>query len=151
MKWVDVPICWKVIKFLKKYAAASQKVLKRTVPWCLGLLSLHRLCVGSYRVKSGNFRHEVISDSDLVCFIFHISFIGIKNKLTKQTVKILMRRLIRSRLIWISTVCKIMSEFTWCLKLPDFILILSRFCGYLTLPYFVCGLTLFCHGFVIYT
>ena len=46
--------------------------------------------------------------------------IGIKNKLTKQTVKILMRRLIRSRLIWISTVCKCMSELTRCPKLPDF-------------------------------
>ena len=29
-----------------------------------------------------------------------------------------MRRLIRSRLIWISTICKGMSEFTWCPKLP---------------------------------
>ena len=34
--------------------------------------------------------------------------------------KILMRRLIRSRLIWISTVCKCVSEFTRCPKLPDF-------------------------------
>ena len=33
-----------------------------------------------------------------------------------------MRRLIRSRLIWISTVSKCMSEFTWCPKLPDFTL-----------------------------
>ena len=49
--------------------------------------------------------------------LFHILIIWIKNKLTKQTVKILM---IRSRLIWISTVCKCMSEFTWCPKLPDF-------------------------------
>ena len=31
--------------------------------------------------------------------LFHSSNIGIKNKITKQTVKILMRRLIRSRLI----------------------------------------------------
>ena len=44
--------------------------------------------------------------------LFHTSIIGIKNKLTKQTVKILMRRLIRSRLIWIFTVCKCVSEFT---------------------------------------
>ena len=44
--------------------------------------------------------------------LFHISNIGIKNKLIKQTVKIMMRRLIRSRLIWIYTVCKCMSEFT---------------------------------------
>ena len=43
--------------------------------------------------------------------LFHSSIIGIKNKLTKQTVKILMRRLIKSRLIWISTVCKCVSEF----------------------------------------
>ena len=34
-----------------------------------------------------------------------------------------MRRLIRSCLIWISTVCKCMSEFTWCPKLPDFTLV----------------------------
>ena len=44
--------------------------------------------------------------------LFHISNIRIKNKLTKQTVKILMRRLIRSRLIWIYSVCKCVSEFT---------------------------------------
>ena len=44
--------------------------------------------------------------------LFYISNIGIKNKLTKQTVKILMRRLRRSRLIWIYTVCKCVSEFT---------------------------------------
>ena len=37
--------------------------------------------------------------------------------------KILMRRLIRGRLIWITTVCKWMSAFTWCPKLPDFTLI----------------------------
>ena len=43
--------------------------------------------------------------------LFHSSIIDIKNKITKQTVKILMRRLIRSRLIWISTVCKGVSEF----------------------------------------
>ena len=44
--------------------------------------------------------------------LFHISIIRLKNKLNKQTVKILMRRLIRRRLIWMSTVCKRMSEFT---------------------------------------
>ena len=37
--------------------------------------------------------------------LYHISTIEIKKKITKQTVKILMRRLIRSRLNWISTVC----------------------------------------------
>ena len=63
-----------------------------------------------YWVKSGNFGHQVNSDSD-VCLL-HTLITRIKNKLTKQTVKILMRRLIRSRLIWISTVCKRMSEFT---------------------------------------
>ena len=36
-----------------------------------------------------------------------------------------MRRLIRSRLIWIYTVCKCVSEFTWCRGLPDFILLYS--------------------------
>ena len=44
--------------------------------------------------------------------LYHNSVIEIKTKLTQQTVKILMRRLIRSRLIWISTVCKYVSEFT---------------------------------------
>ena len=41
-----------------------------------------------------------------------------KNKLPKQIVKLLMWRLIRSRLIWISTICKCVSEFTWCPTLP---------------------------------
>ena len=36
--------------------------------------------------------------------------------------KILMGRLIRSRLIWISTVFKCVSKFTWCLKFHDFTL-----------------------------
>ena len=62
------------------------------------------------KVKSGKFGQRP-------CLI-----IGITNKLTKQTVKILMIRLIRSRLIWNSTVCKCMSEFTRCPKLPDFTL-----------------------------
>ena len=57
--------------------------------------------------------------------MFHISNIGIKNELTKQTVKILMRRLIRSRLIWIYTVRKCVSEFTCCPNLPDFSLPLT--------------------------
>ena len=35
-----------------------------------------------------------------------------------------MRRLIRSRLIWIYTVCKCVSEFTWCPNLPDFALLI---------------------------
>ena len=50
-----------------------------------------------YRVKSGIFG-QTAKFGQPPCF-FHISNIGIKNKLTKQTVKILMRRLIRSRLI----------------------------------------------------
>ena len=50
---------------------------------------------------------------------FQILIIGINHKITKQTVKILMRRLIRSRPIWMSTVCKCISEYTRCPKLPD--------------------------------
>ena len=73
-----------------------------------------------YRLKSGIFGHTA-KFGQPPC-LFHSSAIGIKNKLTKQTVKILMRRLIRSRLIWISTVCKWLSEFTWCPNLPDFTL-----------------------------
>ena len=74
----------------------------------------------SYRVKSGIFGQRA-KFRQPAC-LFHSSIIGIKNKLTKQKVKILMRRLIRSRLIWISTVCKRVSEFTSCPNLPDFTL-----------------------------
>ena len=56
------------------------------------------------RVKSGIFGQTAKFGQPLC--LFYSSIIGIKNKLTKQTVKILMRRLIRSRLIWISIVCK---------------------------------------------
>ena len=72
------------------------------------------------RVKSGIFG-QTAKLGQPPC-LFHSSVIGIK-KITKQTVKILMRRLIRSRLIWISTVCKCVSEFTQCPNLPDFTLI----------------------------
>ena len=34
-----------------------------------------------------------------------------------------MRRFIKSRLIWIYAVCKCVFEFTWCPKLPDFIIL----------------------------
>ena len=74
------------------------------------------------RVKSGKFGRSA-KFGQRPC-LFHILIIGIKNELTKQTEKILMRRLIRSRLIWISTVCKCMSEFTRCPKLPDFTLVI---------------------------
>ena len=62
------------------------------------------------KVKSGIFG-QTAEFGQPPC-LFHSSVIGVKNKLTKQTVKILMRRLIRSRLIWISIVCKCVSEFT---------------------------------------
>ena len=55
------------------------------------------------RVKSGIFG-QTAKFGQLPC-LFHVSNIGIKNKSIKQTVKILMRWLIRSRLIWIYTVC----------------------------------------------
>ena len=54
------------------------------------------------RVKSGKFRLRH-------CF-FHFWIIGMKIKSTKQTVKILMRRLIKSRIIWVLTVCKCVSN-----------------------------------------
>ena len=57
------------------------------------------------RVKSGKFGRSAKFGQRLC--LFHVLIIGIKNKLTKQTVKILMRRL-----IWISIVCKCMSEVT---------------------------------------
>ena len=68
-----------------------------------------------YRLKSGIFG-QTAKLGQRHC-LFHIS-----NKLTKQTVKILMRRLIRSRLSWIYTVCNCVSEFTWCPNLRDFTL-----------------------------
>ena len=60
------------------------------------------------RVKSGVFG-QTDKFGQPTC-LFRRSVMGIKNKLTKQTVKILMRRM--SRLIWISSVCKCVSEFT---------------------------------------
>ena len=68
------------------------------------------ICSLRIRVKSGIFG-QTAKFGQSPC-LFHSSYIGIKNKLTKQTVKILMRRLIRSRLIWMFTVCKRVSEFT---------------------------------------
>ena len=74
--------------------------------------------VAHIRVKSGKFG-RLAEFGQRSCFI-HILISGIKNKLTEQTSKILMRRFIRCRLIWSSTVCKCMFEFTRCPKLPDF-------------------------------
>ena len=86
------------------------------------------------RVKSGIFGQTAIF-GQRPC-LFHISNDGIKNKLTKRTVKILMRRLIRSRLMT--------SEFTLlanvCPNLPDVRI-------YPTLPYI---LTLSFNSFPIY-
>ena len=62
------------------------------------------------RVKSGIFRQSA-KFGQRSCLLY-TSIIGMKNKITKQTVKILMRRLIRSRRIWISTVCKCVPELT---------------------------------------
>ena len=62
------------------------------------------------RVKSGIFG-QTAKFRQSPC-LFHSSVNGIKSKLTTKTVEILMRRLIRSHLIWISTVCKCVSEFT---------------------------------------
>ena len=58
------------------------------------------------RVKSGNFGHQVNSATLFVSYFKDWN----KKKITKQTVKILMRRLIKSRLIWVSTFCKCMSK-----------------------------------------
>ena len=68
------------------------------------------LCQETNRVKSGKFGQSS-KFGQLPCLL-HVSNVGIKNKLTKQTVKILMRRLIRSPLIWFYTVFKRVSEFT---------------------------------------
>ena len=93
---------------------------RRTDTEGYNIIPRHTLVAGyknrSFGVKSGMFG-QTAEFGQRSC-LFHTSIIGIKNKLTKQTVKILMRRLIRSRLIWISTVCKCVSEFTWCPNLP---------------------------------
>ena len=75
------------------------------------------------RVKSGKFGQS--SKFGQRPWFFHFWMNGIKIKLIKQTVKILMRRLIKSRIISIFNVCKCMSEFTLCQKLPDFTLVSS--------------------------
>ena len=84
-------------------------------------LSIAKFSCDNTRVKSGIFGQT--AKFGRPPYLFHSSVIGIKTKSTKQTVKILMRRLIRSRLIWISSVFKCVSEFTWCPNLPDFTLI----------------------------
>ena len=56
------------------------------------------LIIDSYSVKSGNSRHRLNANSDLVCFIYCILVFGIK-KQTKQRLKILLGRLMRFRLI----------------------------------------------------
>ena len=63
-----------------------------------------------YMVKLGKFGQSA-KLGQRPCW-FHVLIIGIKNKLTEQTVKIPMRLLIQSRLTWLSSVCKCMSEFT---------------------------------------
>ena len=72
--------------------------------WCSAVLRANSQDI---RVKSGIFGQT--ANFGQRPSVFHISNIGIKNKLTKQTLKILMRRLIS---IWIYTVCKCVSEFT---------------------------------------
>ena len=76
--------------------------------------SLPSMCL-TIRVKSVYSDRQPNSDSRLK-WLFHSSIIGIKNELTKQTVKILMRRLIRSHLDFpcLHTYVRIylMSEFT---------------------------------------
>ena len=71
------------------------------------------------RVKSGIF--EQTAKFGQPPSLYHSSIIEIENKLTKQTVKILM-----DRLIWISTVwCKCVSELTWCRIYPTLHLTLN--------------------------
>ena len=83
------------------------------------------------RVKSGIFG-QTAKFGQRPC-LFHISNIRIISFLTNQKVKILMRRLIRSRLIWIYTVCKCVSDFTWCPNLPDFTLYCDCYILYIKL------------------
>ena len=83
---------------------------------CNGFVAM-RLLGNIIRVKSGNFGQRLNSDNDIVSFISQL--FGIKTKVTGQTVKIPMRRLIMSRLIGIFTACNGMSEFTRCPKLHD--------------------------------
>ena len=91
--------------------------------WCPTLPYWLVECHECYRVKSGDLGHRVNADSDLVYFIF---LFWNEKYITKQTVKLLMRR--RRRIIWIFTVCKGMSPFTWGPKLPDFTLLITDLC-----------------------
>ena len=103
-------------------------------PYGLLCLDQGRYKIYTSMVKLGKFGHSSIFRQPH-CF-FHFLIIGIKIKLTKQTVKILMRQLIKSCLIWIFTVksrligiftgCKCMSEFTRCPKLPDYTLCVNE-------------------------
>ena len=87
---------------------------------------LATIYVDGSRNKSGIFR-QTAKFGQPPC-LFHSSINVIKNKLTKQTVKFLMRRLIRSRLIWFPLFANV------CPNLPDVRI-------YPTLPYmsYVCS------------
>ena len=70
-----------------------------------------------YRVKLGIFR-QTAKFGQRPC-LFHISNIGIKNKLTKQTVKILMRRLtVSSGFTLFAKVCPNLPDVRVYLSLP---------------------------------
>ena len=68
-----------------------------------------------FRVKSCKFGRSIRTPT---LFISYFNYWN-KNKLTIQTVKILIRRLIKSRFICIFNVFKCMSEFFRCPKLLD--------------------------------
>ena len=118
----DQGLCYSISKRYNSLTCSMQNFnILAGFDWSQTLQTVFLAMRPNYRVKSGKFRRSA-KFGQRSC-LFHILIIGIKNKLTKQKVKILMRRLIRSRLIWVSTVCKCMSEFTRCLKLPDFTLL----------------------------
>ena len=68
------------------------------------------------RVKSGNFGHQVSLDSDLVCFYFNY---WSKNIIINKAHSENPDEAVSSGF----PLCKWMSEFTWCSKLPDFTLL----------------------------
>ena len=111
--WSEYSLCAQSIAVNKKFIHADGEDSDQTelAPRLICVFSCSGFShvVAHIRVKSGKFGRSA-KFGQRSCFI-HVLIIGIRNKLTMQTVKILMRRLIRSRLIWISTVFKCMSGF----------------------------------------
>ena len=98
--------------FPQGHLTTSRMYVYEQIPFWRDNVDVHVRFNLSFRVQSGKFGRSTKFGQRPCLFHTCILIIGIKNKLTKQKVKILMRRLIMSRIMWISTVCKCTSEFT---------------------------------------